>query len=47
MFDRGAQVSDLDELNPIVAHSYKNFEGNGLYNINPGTSISNGIHPNS
>ena len=23
MFDRGAQVSDLDELNPIVAHSYK------------------------
>ena len=47
MFDRGAQVSDLDELNPIVAHSYKNFEGNGLYNINAGTNISNGIRPNN
>ena len=27
--------------------SYKNFQGNGLYSINAGTNISNGIHPNS
>ena len=45
--DGYAITNDSGEFNPLMAHSYINFEGNGLWNINPGTAISNGIRPNS
>ena len=45
--DGYAVTSDLKEPNPLMSHSYINWEGNGLYNINAGTNISNGINPNS
>ena len=44
--DGYAITSDLKDWNPLSSHSYKNFEGNGLYSINAGTRISNGIRPN-
>ena len=44
--DGYAITNDSGEFNPLMAHSYIGFEGNGLYNINPGTKISNGIRPN-
>ena len=44
--DGYALTNDSGEWNPLMAHSYINFEGNGLYNINPGTKISNGFNPN-
>ena len=46
MLDGYAVTSDLKEPNPLMSHSYINFEGNGLWNINPGTNISNGFNPN-
>ncbi len=42
-----AITNDSGEWNPLMAHSYINFEGQGLYNINPGTRISNGFDPNN
>ena len=45
--DGYAVTSDLKEPNPLVSHSCINWEGNGLYNINAGTNMSNGINPNS
>ena len=47
MLDGYAVTSDLKEPNPLMSHSYINFEGNGLWNINPGTNISNGFNPQS
>ena len=44
--DGYAETSDLQDWNPLTAHSYKNFAGNGLYEINAGTRISNGFNPN-
>ena len=44
--DGYAVTQDINEFNPLVAHTFKTFEGNGLYNINAGTRISNGIRPN-
>ena len=44
--DGYAETQDIDEFNPLVAHTFKTFEGNGRYAINPGTEISNGIRPN-
>ena len=44
--DGYAVTQDINEFNPLVAHTFKTFEGNGLYNINAGTRISNGINPN-
>ena len=44
--DGYAITQDINEFNPLVAHTFKTFEGNGLYNINAGTRISNGINPN-
>ena len=40
-----AETQDVNEWNLVVAHTYKLFEGQGLYNINPdsGTNISQGI----
>ena len=44
--DGYAITKDIGEWNPLMAHSYISFAENGLYNINPGTKISNGIRPN-
>ena len=45
--DGYAETSDLSDWNPLSSHSYKNFVGNGLYEINAGTRISNGFDPNN
>jgi hypothetical protein len=45
--DGYAETSNSNELNPLMAHSYINFKHNGMWHINPTTSISNGINPNS
>ena len=44
--DGYAITSSFDEKNPIVAHGFANFAGNGLIRIHPSTNISNGIRPN-
>ena len=46
MLDGYAETSKFVDWNPIIAHTYKNFEGQGMWHIRPTTSISNGIHPN-
>ena len=38
--DGYAEVSDLKELNPLVAHTYLNFIHNGKWNLHPTTRIS-------
>ena len=45
--DGYAETSNSNELNPLMAHSYINFKHNGMWHINPTTSISNGISPNT
>ena len=44
--DGYAVTQDINEFNPLVAHTFKTFAGNGLYEINAGTKISNGFNPN-
>ena len=44
--DGYAITSSFDDPNPLVAHGFANFAGNGLIRINPSTRISNGIRPN-
>ena len=44
--DGYAITSNFDDPNPLVAHGFANFAGNGLIRINPSTRISNGIRPN-
>ena len=44
--DGYAITSNFDDPNPLTAHGYMNFAGNGLIRINPSTRISNGIRPN-
>ena len=46
MLDGYAETSNFKDWNPLIAHSYKQFEGNGLWHIHPTTHISNGISPN-
>ena len=46
MLDGYAETSNFKDWNPLIAHSYKQFEGNGLWHIRPTTHISNGISPN-
>ena len=46
ILDGYAITSDFNDPNPLVAHGFANFAGNGLIRINPSTSISNGINPN-
>ena len=46
ILDGYAVTSDLKEMNPLMSHSYINWEANGRTAINPSTSISNGICPN-
>ena len=45
--DGYAETQDINEWNPLVAHTFKTFEGNGRFAINTGTDISNGIRPNA
>ena len=44
--DGYAITSDFKDWNPVIAHTYKNFEGQGMWHIRPTTHISNGINPN-
>ena len=44
--DGYAITSSFDDPNPLTAHGYMNFAGNGLIRINPSTRISNGFNPN-
>ena len=44
--DGYAITSNFDDPNPLVAHGFANFAGNGLIRIHPSTRISNGIRPN-
>ena len=46
ILDGYAETSAFDDPNPLVAHGFSNFAGNGLIRVNPSTTISNGIRPN-
>ena len=46
ILDGYAVTSDLKEPNPLMSHSYINWEGNGRWAINPSTRIDNGFNPN-
>ena len=46
LLDGYAITSSFNDPNPLVAHGFSNFAGNGLIRINPSTRISNGIRPN-
>ena len=45
--DGYAITSSFDDPNPLTAHGYMNFAGNGLIRVNPSTTISNGFNPNN
>ena len=47
VLDGYAITSDFNDTNPLVAHGFQNFAGNGLIRIRPSTRISNGINPNN
>ena len=47
LLDKYTETSNYSDFNPIIAHSFKQFEGNGLYHIRPTTNISNKFNPNS
>ena len=47
VLDGFAITSDFNDTNPLVAHGFANFAGNGLIRIRPSTNISNGINPNN
>ena len=47
ILDGYAITSDFNDTNPLVAHGFQNFSGNGLIRIRPSTNISNGINPNN
>ena len=47
VLDGYAITSDFNDTNPLVAHGFQNFSGNGLIRIRPSTNISNGINPNN
>ena len=44
--DGFAGTQDIDGWNPLIAHTFKTFEGNGRFAFNPGTDVSNGICAN-
>ena len=46
ILDGYAETSNFNDTNPLVAHGFTNFAGNGLIRVNPSTRISNGIRPN-
>ena len=43
--DGYAITSNFDDPNPLTAHGYMNFAGNGLIRLNPSTRNFNGIRP--
>ena len=45
ILDGYAITSDFQGSNPLIQHSYKQFEGQGMYHMRPTTHISNGINP--
>ena len=47
VLDGYAITSNFNDTNPLVAHGFSNFAGNGLIRVNPSTNISNGINPNN
>ena len=47
VLDGYAITSSFDDPNPLIAHGFQNFSGNGLIRIRPSTNISNGINPNN
>ena len=47
ILDGYAETSDFKGINTLVQHSYKQFEGVGMWHVRPTTHISNGISPNS
>ena len=47
IFGGYAETSNFKGLNPLVQHTYKNFQGQGMWHIRPTTHVSNGIQPNS
>ena len=47
VLDGYAITSNFNDTNPLVAHGFQNFAGNGLIRIRPSTNISNGINPNN
>ena len=47
VLDGYAITSDFNDTNPLVAHGFANFAGNGLIRIRPSTNISNGFNPNN
>ena len=47
VLDGYAITSDFSDTNPLVAHGFQNFAGNGLIRLRPSTNISNGINPNN
>ena len=47
ILDGYAETSNFNDPNPLVAHGFQNFAGNGLIRIRPSTNISNGINPNN
>ena len=46
ILDGYAITSDFNDTNPLVAHGFANFAGNGLIRVNPSASISSGFNPN-
>ena len=44
--DGYAETQDINEWNPLVAHTFKIFKGNGRFALSAGTDISKGIRPN-
>ena len=47
VLDGYAITSDFNDTNPLVAHGFQNFVGNGLIRIRPSTNVSNGFNPNN
>ena len=47
VLDGYAITSNFNDTNPLVAHGFANFAGNGLIRIRPSTNISNGFNPNN
>ena len=47
VLDGYAITSNFNDTNPLVAHGFQNFAGNGLIRIRPSTNISNGFNPNA
>ena len=47
ILDGYAITSNFNDTNPLVAHGFQNFAGNGLIRVNPSTNVSNGFNPNN